>query len=423
NYKDVHFVAVKNPRECLAYISAKFFDEPTKKINTIGITGTNGKTTTTYLLKSVLEANKNKTTLIGTIKNMIGKTEIKTNLTTPESIDLESIFYKSLKKGISHIVMESSSQALAMNRCDYLNYDTAIFTNITEDHLDYHGDMQNYLKAKLKLFSLLKESSKKKKLAIVNIDTDNFKQISNYIKKLKINMVTYGINEKADYYGKVISLTSKNTEYEFYAKGKFISKVKLSMLGRFNILNSLSILAYACENKLDIEKSIKAMRKVQVAGRFEIVTKEKHPFIVAVDYSHTPDSLENILIEARKLNPNRVIAVFGCGGDRDRKKRPIMAEIAEKYSNIVILTTDNQRTEDINQIMNDIEKGFKNKNYKKIIDRKEAIFEAEREAKAKDKIIIAGKGHETYQIFPDKTIHFDDREEARNALKEYYPNI
>ncbi|WP_300711056.1 UDP-N-acetylmuramoyl-L-alanyl-D-glutamate--2,6-diaminopimelate ligase [uncultured Brachyspira sp.] len=422
-YNKVYFIAVKNPRECLAYISAKFFDEPTKKINTIAITGTNGKTTTTYLLKSVLEASKYKTALIGTIKNMIGKSEIKTNLTTPESIDLENIFYKSLKKEVSHIVMESSSQALAMNRCDYLNYDTAIFTNITEDHLDYHKDMQSYLKAKLKLFSLLKESSKKKKLAIINIDTNNFNQIYNYIKKLGIKIVTYGINENADYYGKVISLNSKNTEYEFYAKGKFISKVKLSMLGRFNILNSLSVLAYICEYKLDIEKSIKAMRKVQVAGRFEIVTKEKHPFIAAVDYSHTPDSLENILIEARKLNPNRVITVFGCGGDRDRKKRPIMAQIAEKYSDIIILTADNQRTENINQIMNDIEKGFKNNNYKKIIDRKEAIFEAVKEAKKNDIVIIAGKGHETYQIFPDKTIHFDDREEAKEALKKYYPNI
>ena len=423
NNKNIDFVGVKNPRECLAYISAKFYDEPTKKINTIGITGTNGKTTTTYLLKSILEANKNKTTLIGTIRNMIGKTEIKTNLTTPESIDLENIFDKSLKKNSSHIVMEASSQALAMDRCDYLQYDTAIFTNITEDHLDYHGDMQNYLKAKLKLFSLLKESSKKKKLAIINIDTDNFKQISNYIKKLGIKMVTYGINEKADYYGKIISLNSKNTEYEFYAKGKFISKVKLSMLGRFNILNSLSVLAYACEYKLDIQKSIKAMRKVQVAGRFEIVTKEKHPFIVTVDYSHTPDSLENILVEARKLNPNRVIVVFGCGGDRDRKKRPIMASITEKYADISILTTDNQRTEDINQIMNDIEKGFKNINYKKIIDRRDAIFEAVKEAKENDIVIIAGKGHETYQIFPDKTIHFDDREVAREALKEYYKDI
>ena len=422
-HSNVYFIAVKNPRECLAYISAKFFDDPTKKINTIAITGTNGKTTTTYLLKSVLEANKNKTALIGTIKNMIGKTEIKTNLTTPESIDLENIFDKALKKEVSHIVMEASSQALAMDRCDYLNYDTAIFTNITEDHLDYHGDMKNYLKAKLKLFSLLKESSKKKKLAIVNIDTDNFNQISNYIKKLGIKMVTYGLNEKADYYGKIISLNSKNTEYEFYSKNKFISKVKLSMLGRFNILNSLSVLAYVSEYKLDIEKSIKAMRKVQVAGRFEIVTKEKHPFIAAVDYSHTPDSLENILKEARKLDPNRVIVVFGCGGDRDRKKRPIMASIAEKYSDISILTTDNQRTEDINQIMNDIEKGFKNKDYKKIIDRKEAIFEAIKEAKENDIVIIAGKGHETYQIFPDKTIHFDDREIAREALKEFYKDI
>ena len=423
-YNKTFFVAAKNPREMLAYMSAKLFDEPTKKINTIGITGTNGKTTTSYLLKSILENNKkdkNKTALIGTIKNMIGKSEIKTNLTTPESIDLENIFNKSLKKNISHIVMETSSQALAMNRCDYLEFDTAIFTNITEDHLDYHKTMKNYLKAKLKLFDLLKESCKKKKLAIVDIDTDYFKEISNHIKKLNLKMTTYGLNEKADYYGKIISLNSKSTEYEFYAKGKFISKVKLSMLGRFNILNSLSVLAYACEYKLNIKKAIKSISKVQVAGRFEIVTNEKHPFIVAVDYSHTPDSLENILIEAKKLNPNRVIVVFGCGGDRDRKKRPIMAKITAKYSDVSILTTDNQRTESIEQIMSDIEAGFEglnfnNFNYKKIIDRREAIKEAIKEAKENDIVIIAGKGHETYQIFPDKTIEFDDRKVAREFL-------
>ncbi len=419
-YDKIFFVSAKNTREILAYMSAKLFSEPTKKINTIGITGTNGKTTTTYLLKSVLEKNKNKTALIGTIKNMIGNREIKTNLTTPESIDLENIFDKSFKKNISHIVMEASSQALAMERCDYLNFDTAIFTNITEDHLDYHKSMENYLKAKLKLFDLLKESSKRKKLAIVNIDTDYFNKISNYIKKLNIKMITYGLNEKADYYGKILSLNSKSTEYDFYAKGKFISKVKLSMLGKFNILNSLSVLAYACEYKLDIKKAIKSISKVQVAGRFEIVTNEKHDFIVAVDYSHTPDSLKNILIEAKKLNPNRVIVVFGCGGDRDRKKRPIMAKITAKYSDISILTTDNQRTESIEQIMSDIEAGFNglNFNYKKIIDRREAIREAIREAKENDIVIIAGKGHETYQIFPDKTVDFDDRKVARECLKE-----
>lgn len=419
-YDRVFFLSSKNPRETLAYMSAKLFNEPTKKINTIGITGTNGKTTTTYLLKSVLEKNKNKTTLIGTIKNMIGYSEIKTNLTTPESIDLENIFYKSLKKNVSHIVMEASSQALAMDRCDYLNFDTAIFTNITEDHLDYHKNMENYLKAKLKLFDLLKKSSKKKKLAIVNIDTNYFNKISNYIKKLNIKMITYGLDKKADYYGKILSLNSKSTEYDFYAKGKFISKVKLSMLGKFNILNSLSVLAYACEYKLDIKKAIKSISKVQVAGRFEIVTNEKHRFIVAVDYSHTPDSLKNILIEAKKLNPNRVIVVFGCGGDRDRKKRPIMAKITAKYSDVSILTTDNQRTESIEQIMSDIEAGFDglNFNYKKIIDRREAIKEAIKEAKENDIVIIAGKGHETYQIFPDKTIDFDDRKVAKEFLKE-----
>lgn len=415
-YKNVCFVGSKNPRETLAYMSAKLYDEPTKKMHSIAITGTNGKTTTSYLLKAALESAKNKIALIGTIKNMIGKSEIKTNLTTPESIDLESIFDKAYKKNVSHIVMEASSQALAMDRCDYINYDAAIFTNLTEDHLDYHIDMKNYLKAKLKLFSLLKQSSKKKKLAIINISTDYFKEIKNYIKKLDLKMVTYGLNEKADYYAKIITLNSKYSEYEFYAKGKFISKVKLSLLGEFNVVNSLSVLAYAYEYKLDIEKVIKAIRKVQVSGRFEIVSGEKCPFIVAVDYSHTPDSLENILVESRKLKPNRVIVVFGCGGDRDRKKRPIMASIAEKYADISILTTDNQRTESIEQIMSDIEKGFTHSNYKKIIDRKEAIFEAIKEAKENDIVIIAGKGHETYQIFPDKTIHFDDTEVAREAL-------
>lgn len=419
-YKEVCFISADNPRETLAFVSKKFYDEPTKNMHIIAVTGTNGKTTTTYLLKSVLEAAKHETTLIGTIKNMIGGNILKTNLTTPESLDLEEIFSKSLKENINYVVMEASSQALSMNRCDYLDYDAAIFTNLTEDHLDYHLDMKNYLYAKMKLFDILSKSKKEKKLAIVNIDTDYFDEISAYIKKLNIPMVTFGINEKADYYAKIISLTTKKIEYAFYANGKFIQNVELSLLGRFNILNSLSVLAYACEYGIDIKESIKAMKYIQVDGRFEIVTKENDTFIVAVDYSHTPDSLKNILTSAKALNPNRVIVVFGCGGDRDRKKRPIMAKIAADYSDMAFLTLDNQRTENIEQIMSDIEKGFEGSNfkYKKVIDRKLAIEEAIKEAKENDIVIIAGKGHETYQILSDKTIHFDDREVAREALSK-----
>lgn len=412
------FISSQNTREILAFVSSKFYDEPTKNMHITAVTGTNGKTTTTYLLKAVLESLGHKSTLIGTIKNIIGNRVLKTNLTTPESLDLEEIFSTSIKENINYAVMEASSQALSMERCDFLDYECAIFTNITEDHLDYHSDMENYLKSKMKLFDILSQSSKEKKLAIVNIDTEYFDIVSSYIKKLNIPIVTFGINEEADYYAKISYLGTRKIEYEFYVKGKYVQNVELAILGKFNILNSLSVLAYANEYEIDMKNAIKAMRNIQVDGRFEIVTKESDPFIVAVDYSHTPDSLKNILMAARDLKPNRVITVFGCGGDRDRKKRPIMAKVASDYSDMAFLTLDNQRTEKVEQIMADIEEGFEGTNfiYKKVIDRKEAIEEAIKEAKENDIVIIAGKGHETYQILSDKTIYFDDRETAREAL-------
>lgn len=421
-HASICFIKVNNIRHVLAFVSSMFFNEPTKYIETVGVTGTNGKTTTTYLISEIVKRHNKKSTLIGTINNIIGDTVVKTNLTTPNSLDIQNIFYKSKESSIQNAVMEVSSHALEFNRCDYINYDAVIFSNITKDHLDYHITMENYINAKLKVFDLLEKSSKNKKVAIINKHTDYYEKIDSYIKNLGIDIVTYGLDKYADYYAEIVSLDIKKIEYKFFIRGEFIKNVSLKLLGDFNVLNSLSALAYANEYGFDIETSINAIKNIQVPGRFEIVTENHHNFIVAVDYSHTPDSLENILKTARLLNPNRVIVIFGCGGDRDRLKRPIMASIAATYSDKAFLTLDNQRTESVDQIIADIEKGFQGKDfdYTKILDRKLAIETAINEAQENDIIIIAGKGHETYQIFSDKTIHFDDREEARISLSKRF---
>ena len=421
-HENICFIKTDNIRHLLAEFSSKFFDEPTKDIQTVGVTGTNGKTTTTYLIREILKHHGKKSTLIGTINNIVGDTVLETKLTTPESLEMQSIFYTSKKENVLHAVMEASSHALEFGRCDFINYDALIFTNITEDHLDYHKTIENYLDAKLKAFDLLKKSTKEKKTVIINKHTDYYEKICEYVKNLGLNIVTYGLDSDSDYYAEIISLDIKSIEYKLFIRGNFIKNVSLRLLGDFNVLNSLSALAYANEYGLDMNTSIDAIKNIQVSGRFEIVTESSHNFIVAVDYSHTPDSLKNILITARALKPNRVLVIFGCGGDRDRLKRPVMANIAATYSDKAYLTLDNQRTEQVDQIMGDIEKGFegKNFNYVKIKERKLAIETAINEATENDIIIIAGKGHETYQIFPDKTIHFDDREEARIALSKRF---
>lgn len=421
-HENICFIKTDNIRHFLAQFSGKFFDDPTKYMQIVGVTGTNGKTTTTYLIREILKSHNKKSTLIGTINNIVGDTVIETNLTTPESLEMQSIFYTSKTEGIRHAVMEASSHALDFSRCEYINYDAIIFTNITEEHLDHHKTIENYLGAKLKAFNLLKESSKEKKTAMINKHTDYYEKICEHITNLGLNIVTYGLDQSSDYYAEIVSLDIKSIEYKLFIRGNFIKNVSLSLLGDFNVLNSLSALAYANEYELDINRSIDAIKNIQVPGRFEIVTENCHNFIVAVDYSHTPDSLKNILMAARALKPNKVLVVFGCGGDRDRLKRPIMASVAATYSDKAYLTLDNQRTEQVEQIMSDIEHGFEGKsfNYVKILDRKLAIETAVNEATENDIIIIAGKGHETYQIFPDRTIHFDDREEARIALSKRF---
>ena len=420
-YENIVFIESLDTRKEMSSIASLFYDEPTKKSVVIAVCGTNGKTTTTYLIKAILDNAKKTTTLIGTIKNMIGEKILETKHTTPESIDLQKLFSDMLEAGSNHAIMEASSHALFLGRCDNIDYDAVIFSNFTEDHLDFHNTMDEYFKAKCLVFDILKNSDKKNKKAIINIHTEMFNKMKSYIKNLGLDIITYGLTENADYYAKIKSLSINNIEYEFYAKGKYIKDVSLRLLGEFNVLNSLSALAYAAEYGYDINNAIDAIKDTQVDGRFEIVTKSEMPFTVVVDYAHTPDGLINVLSAAKKLKPNRIITVFGCGGDRDRKKRPLMANAVEKYSDIAFLTLDNPRTEAFNQIMADIEKGFSQSlKYEKIISREKAIEKAIDEAMENDIIIIAGKGHETYQIFKNKTIDFDDRKVAWEKLSKKF---
>lgn len=420
-YKDVVFIPSENTRLSLAEASSVLYDDSSRDENIVAVCGTNGKTTTTYLIRSVFESAGKKSALIGTIKNIVGDETFQTKHTTPESADLQKIFFDMKNNGVVNAVMEASSHALTLSRCDYIHFDSVIFTNFTEDHLDFHKTMDEYFLAKMKAFDLLAKSGKKNKKAFINIHTERFDEIKKYLDSLKIEMITYGLTDKADYWGEIKSMNIKGIQYLFYHKGKLISDVNLALIGEFNVLNSLSALSYANEYGYDINKAVAKIKDVRVDGRFEIVTDSQDPFTVAVDYAHTPDGLINILSSAKKLQPKRIITVFGCGGDRDRKKRPLMAEAVQRYSDIFFLTLDNPRTESFDQIMNDIEKGISDKSKcKKILSRKIAIEEAVREAKEGDIVIIAGKGHETYQLFKNKTIDFDDRKVAREALSKIY---
>ncbi len=420
-YSNIVFIESKNTREDISYLASRLYGEPSKKASVIAVCGTNGKTTTTYLIKAILEHAKHKTTLIGTIQNIIGDRVLATKHTTPESSDLQKIFADMLEENSFHAVMEASSHALSLGRCNNIDYEAVIFTNFTEDHLDFHNTMEDYLKAKCLVFDILASSSKSLKKVILNIGTDEFDIINDYAKNLGLDVLTYGLTSDAKYYADIKKLSINAIEYDLYIDSKLIGGVALKLLGEFNVLNSLASIAYANEYGYDINSAIEAIADIQVGGRFEIVTTSDMPFTVVVDYAHTPDSLINVLSAARKLNPSRVIAVFGCGGDRDRKKRPIMANAVETHSDVAFLTLDNPRTEDFDQIMSDIEKGFSEQfQYTKIISRKGAIEAAIKEAKENDIVVIAGKGHEDYQVFKDETIHFDDREVAREALSNIF---
>ena len=418
----VSYIAVKDRRKAFAQISSNFYHNPTKKLFMIGVTGTNGKTTTTHLIENILKEESislNRKSeentgvgIIGTLYSRYGNVEKTAKFTTPMADELHETFDDMIKHNVSSVIMEFSSHALQQARVGSIDYSIAVFTNLTQDHLDYHPTFEDYKEAKGILFKeLLKEDGS----AIINYDDPS---ASYYAEISKGKVVTYGLSEKADIYATDIVLKMDGTTFTInYQEGKL--PISLNLVGKFNVYNTLASFSacYAMNIPVDIIKT--ALEKTKgISGRIEIVTPQAHPYTVVVDYAHTPDSLENILKSAREFTKNRLICVFGCGGDRDRTKRPIMGGIAEKLSDIPVVTSDNPRTEDPDFIIGQILEGINNKEQVLIeVDRRLAIKKAIETAKEGDTVVIAGKGHEDYQIFKDKTIHFDDREVAREFIK------
>lgn len=417
----VTLIIVPDVVESMALLSVRFYDNPSSKLLLVGITGTNGKTTTTYILESIFNQSKMPTSVIGTINYRFGKEMFPAINTTPVSADLQYLLSEAVRKDFKCAVMEVSSHALAMNRMVGCEFDVGIFTNLTRDHLDYHKDMDNYLEAKLKLFQMLNQPGQKqnRKFAIINNDSLWAGRIKESISSGRVNVITYGIDTKSDINVTNLKINSKESAFILQSKSGEI-RISTSLVGRYNVYNILASCACAISQGIDAKHIIKGVELLtQVPGRLEKVSNGQ-PFTVLVDYAHTDDALQNVLSAVKGLHPRRVITVFGCGGDRDRSKRPLMGEVATELSDWVIVTSDNPRTEDPGKIVLDIEVGIRRNNrnnYEIIIDRKEAIHKALDMAGEKDIVLLAGKGHETYQVIGDTKIPFDDRDIARKYLR------
>ncbi len=401
-------ITVSNTREAYSLLCAEFFGRPAEKLKLIGITGTNGKTTTAFLVKNVLEQMGHKTGLIGTVKNMVGDRDVPASLTTPESYELHSLFREMVNEECEYCVMEVSSQALAQERAAGLHFAAGVFTNLTQDHLDYHETIENYAEAKSKLFA---ESD----LCVLNLDDE---YAMSMMRHSTGRLVTYSVNrDESDYTAKYIRYKNDGVEYELVTIG-YVERVKMRIPGEFTVYNSMAAAVTLIELGFDFSRVLYAMSLCDgVKGRIEVVPTDTD-YTVIIDYAHSPDGLKNILSSLRKIASNRIITVFGCGGDRDRTKRPIMGAIAAKLSDVIVVTSDNPRSEDPEQIVADILEGIKGTKGKKIVqvDRTKAIKAALDEAGKDDIVLLAGKGHETYQILSTGKIHYDEREIVRGLL-------
>ena len=407
---NVPYILVENDRLALAMLGINWYGNPAQSMTLIGVTGTNGKTSTTLLLKQVLESCIGaKVGLIGTMSNLIGHEEIPTERTTPESFDLQELFARMRDAGCTHVVMEVSSHALTLHRVGGVHFNVAAFTNLTEDHLDFHKDMDDYCDAKAELFARCSK-------AVINVD-DNY--ASRMLAKADCPVLKTSAYD-ADLYARDAVLHSEGVAFTAVCGGEEVA-VSLPIPGKFTVYNALSVMGIAYQLGISIQDSAAALRNAQgVKGRMEVVPTPGMPYSVLIDYSHTPDALENVISSVQDFCQGRVITAFGCGGDRDPIKRPIMGEMGVKLSDIAIITSDNPRTEDPEAIIRDILAGVKEEYgmYKVVCDRRAAIRYAMDIAGKDDIIILAGKGHETYQEINGVKYHLDEREEVAAHLLE-----
>ena len=417
---DVCVITVDDTRQAMMVCVPYFFDYPANRMRMVGVTGTNGKTTTTHMIRHILKAQGFKVGVIGTVHIMIGDTSYPIHNTTPDVVDLQHILHQMVQENVEYCVMEVSSHALALGRVSGVEFDTAVFTNLTQDHLDFHKTFENYLAAKCKLFEQVSAPNQVKdnKGAVINIDDSYGYRV---MEKTTAPTITYSTLGKGTLNASDVHMSTKNSQYTVNYKGESYP-ISMNTTGLFNVYNTLAAIGACLQEGISMEAIDTALKTFSsVPGRFELI-EEGQDFAVVVDYAHTPDGLQNILETAKAIKENRIIIVFGCGGDRDATKRPIMGRIAAEYGDKIYVTSDNPRTEDPVQIVKDVEVGVKEAlregtSYEVIVDRREAINHAIHDAKAGDIVIIAGKGHENYQILKNETIHFDDREEARKALK------
>ena len=415
-------VKVGDSRKGLALAASRFYDHPSRKLTLVGVTGTNGKTTTTYLIESVLRRAGHRVGLIGTIAYRFGEIQIDAARTTPEASDLQVLLNRMVGLGADSAVMEVSSHALALHRVDGCEFDVAVFTNLTQDHLDFHGSMEAYRRTKLSLFEGLgvERTKATEKAAVINLDDP---AASLFLGAAKVRCYTYSLEQPADLLAIDIRIGPDGIRCRLQTAWGGATEIRSPLLGRYNLSNIVAAAASGLHLGASLSEVAEGIAELRhVPGRCERVD-EGQGFGVMVDYAHTPDALQRVLRTARECCPGRLIVVFGCGGDRDRGKRPLMGEAAARLVDFTVITSDNPRSEDPHRIMQEIEDGAKKvwgqgKRYVIIHDRAMAIREALSIAQQGDMVVIAGKGHETYQILSDRTIPFDDRQVAREALHE-----
>ena len=407
-------IEVLNARHALADLSAAYFRQPSHKIKVVGVTGTNGKTTTTFLIKHILDTDFLRCGLIGTVRYVVGERELPATRTTPESADVHELLWQMRSAGCKSCAMEVSSHALALDRVRGVEFDAAVFTNLTQDHLDFHRTMDAYFETKASLFTGLRDQKKKKGRAIINSDDRHGEKLADRLSR-DMEVITFGVGRDAQFRAGDVKMDFGGTTFQLMAVGKNYL-VRMPLIGMFNVYNSLAAIATAHALGVSVRKAVQSLAVAPaVPGRLQAIVAQK-PFRVFVDYAHSDDALTNVLRTLRELNPARIIVVFGCGGNRDRAKRPKMAAAVDALADHAIVTSDNPRKEDPIAIIEDIKPGFRRLRPDCVPDRKEAIYHAIAMAQPRDIILLAGKGHETYQEFADSTVPFDDAAIAASAL-------